>query len=78
MSYVYEAWGWENAEGDWIDGDPISPDLTYGLYVRVYDPDNPEDEHWGWVYTIDTLDDWDDWNALVAVVYGDHGLELTA
>lgn len=76
MSYVFDVHGWESPNGDWIDGEPGAIDITYGVYVHVYDPETPEDERWGWVRTMEPLDDWEDWDQLVIAVYASHGIEI--
>ena len=57
------------------DVNNLDPHDIEGLWVHVYNLDDPQDEHWFWVRSYMSLD-FDQWDDLVAGAMDMHGMTL--
>ena len=82
MSYDFEVVGWEDWNGNQHREAPYEdqlPDIA-GVFVRFYDPDTNEPDHYSWLYVDPPAPgeewDWDDWYDLITGVLTDHGYDM--
>jgi len=74
--YTFDVWGWEDANGDRWTGEPFNIQDTYGIWVHVYNPDNPEDSHPFWAFTPEPYEDWEEWWDYIGILAAMHGYVL--
>ena len=55
--------------------DETDPADVQGVHVHVYNPDDPHDDHWFWVWTYSVLD-WNQWDDVVAGNMEMHNMAL--
>lgn len=41
--------------------DEVEAENVQGIHVHVWDPENPSDNHWWWIWSYAPLD-WDQWD----------------
>ena len=77
----FETFGELDDEGNppRFSGDPrneFDAQDVYGVFAHLVNEDDPDDEHWFWVYQMGDLEDWDEWYDYITDVAGDHGMAL--
>lgn len=74
MSRGFEVLGWEDYDGnrrvmptDAADDERYMPEPNeaYGALVHVYDPDDPEADHYFWAWVGGPFQTWDEWNVYI-------------
>lgn len=72
MPYWYEVRGWKDYNDDPHDGEPQDMGAAFGLYVHVWNSEDPEDDHWWWTYSGEP-EDWEDWQYIIEAQMEMHG-----
>lgn len=81
MAYTFTVDGWQDWDGNRFemvpDGDTEQDvSLTQGVFVHAWDTDDPESEHYFWVYVGEEFETWDEWEVLIGAMMDMHGMTM--
>ena len=81
MPYDFTVDGWQDWDGNRFDntdegGDPAPIEEVQGVFVHATNPDDPEDEHYFWVFIGEPFEEWEEWWVLTAAMMDMYGLSL--
>jgi hypothetical protein len=76
MAYAFQAYGWEDFEGDRHRGEPTDISETHGVLVSVTNLDDPEDTRMFWAYDYGTFESWAEWWVYIEALMDGYGLSL--
>lgn len=77
MAYTFTVDGWQDWDGNRHEGDPRDVEDTQGVFVHATDADDPENEHYFWVYVGEGFEDWDEWYVLIGAMMEMHGMSIS-
>lgn len=81
MAYSFTVDGWQDWDGNRYEMTPEGDvqqnvEDTQGVFVHAWGVDDPEDEHYFWVYVGEEFQDWDEWYVLIGAMMNAHGMEM--
>jgi hypothetical protein len=73
---IFTVEGWEDGNGDRHEGTPDDLTDTWGCFVHVSNPQDPEEHHYFWAWALDSFETWDEWYVYIGALMDMYGWAL--
>lgn len=73
---IFTVEGWEDRDGERHEGTPSDLNDTFGTFVHVTNPDDPEEHHFFWAFVGGPFEEWDEWYVYIGALMDMYGMAL--